>query len=171
MKRPFIETGKITAPHGVRGEVRVQPWCDAPEDLTRYAVLYTDPTGAHGLRVQSARVHKSMVLMQLQGVDSVEAAEALRGRTLYVKREDLALPDDRILVADLIGCRVLETATGRLLGQVTQVSQTGANDVWHVTREGKEYLVPAIGPVVDRVDLDDDAVYITPLKGIFEDED
>lgn len=171
MKQQFIETGKITGTHGIHGEMRVQPWCDTPEDLLQYKTLYLDTAGYERLAVVQMRVHKNMVILKAKGIDSIPKAEALRERVVYLHRDDLDLDEGQYLVADLIGCDVFETQTGNPLGKITDVSQTGANDVWHIKKDGKEYLIPAIPLVVDEVDIDGERVTITPLKGIFEDED
>ncbi len=171
MKQQFIETGKITGTHGIHGEMRVQPWCDSPEDLLQYKTLYLDTAGYERLEVVGMRVHKTMVILKSKGIDSIPKAEAFRERVVYLHRDDLNLEEGQYLVADLIGCQVFDTQTGNPLGEITDVSQTGANDVWHIKKDGKEYLIPAIPLVVDEVDIDSERVTITPLKGIFEDED
>ncbi len=171
MKQQYIETGKITGTHGIRGEMRVQPWCDTPEDLLQYKTLYLNTTGTESLQVSVMRVHKSMVILKAKGIDTIAGAEAYRERVVYLNREDMNLEEGQYLVADLIGCTVFHKETNEELGTITDVSQTGANDVWHITKEGKEYLIPAIPLVVDSVDINEQRVVITPLKGIFEDED
>ncbi len=171
MKQPFIETGKITGTHGIRGEMRVQPWCDTPEDLLQYKTLYLDAKGTKSLQVAGMRVHKSMVILKAKGIDSIADAEAFREQVIYLNREDLHLDEGQYLVVDLIGCQVFHTQTNEPLGEICDVSGTGANDVWHIKKDGKEYLIPAIPLVVDHVDVDNSRITITPLKGIFEDED
>lgn len=171
MKQQYIETGRITGTHGIRGELRVQPWCDAPEDLARYSELYLDNQGAEPIYFQRVRVQKSMVLAKAKGIDTIEQAEALRDKILYVNRSALSLEPGQYLIADLIGCQVYHSQSGQLLGALCQVSKTGANDVWHIAREGKEYLIPAIPSVVDKVNIDENRIDILPLKGIFDDED
>lgn len=172
MKKQFIETGKITGTHGIRGEVRVQPWSDSPEFLTSFKCLYLDENGARKIAVKAARAHKSMVLLKLDGVDTVEQAEAFRNRIVYINRDDANLPEGSNFIEDLLGCKVYDSQSGELLGELCDVSKTGANDVWHIKGEDKrEYLVPAIPDVVDSVDVDGGIIKITPLKGIFDDED
>ena len=171
MIKAYIETGTVTGTHGVRGELRVQPWCDSPEDFTRYRHLFWDEAGRQPLTVTSVRAHKSMILLKVKGIDSVEQAETFRGRTLYVDRKDLHLQKGRYLIADLLGCRVTDSKDGTELGILTDVSATGANDVWHITRAGREYLIPAIPDVIHTVNVEAGEIVITPLKGIFEDED
>ncbi|MBR3843991.1 MAG: 16S rRNA processing protein RimM, partial [Clostridia bacterium] len=137
MKQQYIETGKITGTHGIRGEMRVQPWCDSPEDLLQYKVLYLNDIGSESLQVAGVRVHKSMVILKVKGIDSIAQAEAYRERVVYIHRDDMDLAEGQYLVAELIGCRVYHKDTDALLGTITDVSQTGANDVWHISRDGK----------------------------------
>lgn len=171
MKKQYLETGRVVGTHGVRGELRVQPWCDSPEFLTKFKILYLDAAGAQRLQIKAARVHGNIVLLKVEGIDSIEAAERLRGKTLYMNRADVKLEPGRHFIEDLIGCTVTDADTGALLGQLTEVSATGANDVWHIERAGKTYLVPAIPDVIVSVDVDAAAITLRPLKGIFDDED
>ena len=171
MKQQYIETGLITGTHGVRGELRVQPWCDSPEDLTVHKKLYLDVNGVNAIQIVNARAHKQMVILKVKGIDTVEQAEALRNKTVYLDRKNLKLAKGQYLIVDLIGCKVFDSATKEALGEISDVSQTGANDVWHIKNEGKEYLIPAIPSVVDTVDVDKEEIFITPLKGIFDDAD
>ena len=172
MKKQFIETGKITGTHGIRGEVRVQPWSDSPDFLTSFKFLYLDGEGTRKIVVKAARAHKNMVLMKLDGVDTIEQAEAFRNKIVYINRDDANLPKGSHFIEDLLGCKVYDSQSGDFLGELCDVSKTGANDVWHIKGEDKkEYLVPAIPDVVDSVDVDGGIIKITPLKGIFDHED
>lgn len=172
MKKQFIETGKITGTHGIRGEVRVQPWSDSPDFLTSFKFLYLDGKGTRKIAVKAARTHKNMVLMKLDGVDTIEQAEAFRNKIVYINRDDANLPEGSHFIEDLLGCKVYDSQSGNFLGELCDVSKTGANDVWHIKGEDKkEYLVPAIPDVVDSVDVDGGIIKITPLKGIFDHED
>lgn len=171
MKKRFIETGRITGTHGVRGEMRAEPWCDQPSDLTKYKTLYLDKEGQNPLKIKSARVHKNMVLITAEGILSIEDAEKLRGKKLYLDRNDLKLKKGDYLIVDLIDCQVFDTQTGKKYGEISDVTNLGASDIWHVKNEGKEYLIPAIPTVIDQVDVDNGRITITPMKGIFDDED
>lgn len=171
MKKQYIDTGVIVGTHGLRGEMRVQPWSDSPEFLTGFSTLYLDKEGKTSLRVRSARVHKNVVLLTADGVDSIEAAERLRGRVLYFDRADVTLEEGRHYVQDLIGCRVSDADTGEEYGTLTDVLATGANDVWQVTDEnGREYLVPVIPEVVVSVDVDAQRIALRPIGGIFDED-
>lgn len=170
MLRQFLEVGQITSTHGVKGEVRVNPWCDSPEFLKKFKTLYFDKNGEKSVKVQS-RVHGNMVLMKIDGIDTVEKASLLRNKVLYMNRKDANIAKNTFFIQDLIDCRVLDADTNEEYGILTDVSQTGANDVWHITQGDKEYLIPAIPPVVISTDVEKGEILIKPLKGIFDDED
>ncbi len=170
MIKNFLETGKIVGTHGVRGMVRVQPWSDDGAFLTEFKKIYLDEKGENTLRILKAQVHGNVVLMTLEGVSSIEAAERLRGSIIYIKRSDVKLPEGRYFISDLLGCTVTDADTGSVLGELCDVSKTGANDVWHIKKDDKEYLVPAIAEVLVKVNPKENHIEIRPLKGIFDDE-
>ncbi len=166
MKKQFLETGEIVTTHGIKGEVRVYPWCDSPDFLTGFERIYLKK-GDVQLRVQEARVHKNIVIMKLEGYDTVERAVALRGQTVYINRKDVKLEEGEYFVQDLIGMKVIDDATGEEYGTITEVSQTGANDVYTVKNGNMEYLIPAIPQVVIDTDTEREIMRIKPLDGLF----
>ena len=166
--KQFLETGKITGTHGLKGEVRVQPWADSPEFLTEFDELYLD-NGARKIVITSSRVHKGMLIMKIKGVDSIEDADRLRNRILYMNRDDVELEDGAYFIQDLIGLDVIDDDTGERLGTLADVSETGANDVYHVrTGDGREVLIPVIPDVVREISLEDGCVRIFRMKGLFD---
>lgn len=171
MVKQYLETGKIVGTHGVRGEIRVQPWADSPAFLLRFGTLYLDENGQNRLQITASRVHGNLVLLKCKGVDSIAEAEQLRGKIVYMNREDAGLEPGSYFIQDLLGCTVLHSETGEALGVLSDVSQTGANDVWHIRKDGKEYLVPVIEEVVKTVDPAAGKITILPIKGIFDDAD
>ncbi len=169
MKNQKIETGKVVGTHGVRGALRVQPWCDTPEFLCGFKVLYLkNKENYETVKVKSSRPHGNIVIMELDGITTIDMAEALRGKVLYLDRNSLNLDDDRYLICDLIGCEVYNMDNNQLIGKITDVSKTGANDVWHITNDKGEFLIPAIEQVVISVDVDAEKVTIKLLDGIFD---
>ena len=169
MKHEYLECGQIVGTHGLSGEVRINPWCDSPDFLLSFKTLYSGDKKAPLATVKS-RVHGNVVLAKFKGVDSIAEAEKMRGSILYIARSDVKLEDGRYFISDLIGCAVTGE-NGEDYGKISDVSSTGANDVWHITKDAKEYLLPVIPDVVKNVDIDGEKVTITPLKGIFDDED
>lgn len=158
----------IVGTHGVRGEVRVQPWCDSPEVLSAISVLYYDE-GKTPVHVVS-RPHKNIALVKIRGVDTVQDAAVLRGRMLYLNRDDLKLKDGAYFIQDLIGLRVVDANSGVEYGTLTGVSETGANDVYHVDTKKGEVLIPAVPSMIIETDVDGGIMKISPIKGLFDDE-
>ncbi len=172
MLKQFLETGQITGTHGVRGEVRVHPWSDSPEFVTKFKRLYLDGNGDNYIDVERARVHGNMVIMKIKGVEDIPKAERLRNKVLFMSRKDAKIGKDAIFVQDLIDCDVYDADSSVCYGKISDVSQTGANDVWHIKDDdGNEVLIPAIPDVVVKVDAGIGKVLIRPLKGLFGDED
>ena len=163
MLERYLETGQIVGTHGVRGEVKIQPWADGPEFLLDFKTLYL---GDRPYAVEQSRVHKSMVLCKLAGVDSVEAAQALRGVVVKIDREDAVLPEGRVFVADLIGLPVY--ADGQEIGTLREVLNYPASDVYVVKGE-HEYLIPAVPAFVERA-TPEDGIYVHLIEGLRTDE-
>lgn len=173
MIKEFLEAGRIVGTHGLRGELRVDAWCDEPAFLKNFKTLYFDNRGEKPVEVVSCRPHSNVALLCLEGISSVEAAQSLRGRLLFIKRADAKLEEGRHFIAELIDCEVWDADDSeKKYGTISQVSKTGANDVWHIKLENeKEYLIPVIPEVVIETCVEKNFVKIRPLKGIFEDED
>ena len=166
----YLEAGQIVGTHGVRGEVRVQPWCDSPEQFATFKKLYWDKEGKQPIKLR-ARPHKNIALALLEGIDTVEAAQVLRGKMLYVDRKDIKLPKGHYLVQDLIGITIVDADTGVTYGTLTDVSQTGANAVYHMQTEKGEVLIPAIPDVIIEVDTKKDILRLRPMKGLLDDDE
>ena len=172
MIQQFLELGRIVSTHGVRGEVRVQYWCDSADFACGFQTLYFDAKGEKPVRVRGARPHGNVVLMKLEGVETVEQANLLRGKVLYMARSDANVPDGVDFIADLLGCAVLDAdEPEKRYGTLTDITSNGANEVWEVTDDcGKKFLLPAVPLIVKRKDAANDRVYIRPIRGIFDDE-
>ncbi|QEY35844.1 16S rRNA processing protein RimM [Caproiciproducens galactitolivorans] len=171
MLHQFLEAGKVVGTHGLHGELRVDPWCDSAAFLTGFKRLYWDKGAKEGL-VESSRVHKNQLLLKLKGIDTVEQGDTLRGKVLYIRREDAKLDEGSYFMQDLIGMDVYDADTFIYYGTLTDILQTGANDVYQITSvDKKNYLIPAIPDVIIHVNLEGGKMQIRPLKGIFDDAD
>lgn len=169
MLKKYLEAGKIVGTHGVKGELRVEPWCDSPLFLKGFGELYLDKDGNKKITVLSSRPHGNIVLLRLDGVDTMEKAQAMRNSILYIKRDDAELPENTWFIEDLIGCKVKELDTETVYGTITDVVKMPANDVWTVkSGDGKETLVPAIKSVVIKADVENGVVEIKALQGLFD---
>jgi 16S rRNA processing protein RimM len=171
MLNQYLEAGKIVGTHGLKGELRVTPWCDSADFLAELKTLYWDK-GAQKLDVVSARVHKTLLLLQLKGIDTIEQADTLRGKIIYLDRSDAPLEEGRYYIQDLIETDVFDADSCIYYGKLTEVIHTGANDVYQITSESKKnYLIPAIPDVIIDIDITNSKMLIRPMKGIFDDED
>ena len=163
----LLEAGKIVSVFGLKGEVKVQPWCDTPDFLCEFDTLYYK--SGTPVEVERARVQKNIVVMKIKGVDTANDANKLRNRVLYLDRDDVELEEGAYFIQDLIGLVVKDADSGREYGTITDVTQTGANDVYHIkAADGKMYYIPAIKDVVKSTDIEGGVMLITPLEGLFE---
>lgn len=171
MLKQYLEIGQIVSTHGIKGEVRVNPWCDTPEFMKKFKTLYFDANGNKAVKITVCRPHGNVVIIKLDGVDTVEEAQKLRNKTLYMNRADAKLQKGDWFIQDLIGCTVYDADdNSKTYGTLTDVAETGANDIWFIDRCGKEYIIPAIKDVVINVDVENESVFIRPLRGIFDEE-
>ncbi len=156
-----VEVGKIVAPHGVRGEVRVVQLSEFPDKVA--ALKEVEVAGQGRLEVTAARFHKQFILMKFAGVDSIEQAEQLKNKSLFVSREELGpLPEGRYYIEDMLGMLVVDTA-GEELGHLFEVLPTGSNDVYVVKKTGaKDILLPAIKQVVKDIDIKNKKMLVDP---------
>ena len=163
MKLPYIEAGEIVTIHGVRGEVKVLSWLDSPEMLCEF-----DRCRISGREyvMDSVRVQKTCNLVKLQGVDTMEDAQKLRGKTMELYREDIS--DELIFASELVDVEVY--ADGACIGKIKEVLDYPGNSVYVVQGE-REYLIPAVKEFILSTDLERNQMQVKLLKGMASDED
>lgn len=170
MKKQYLEIGKIVATQGIRGEFRVQYYCDSPEVLCDFDTLYLDK-GKTAVTVSHAHPHKNVVVMKLDGVDTIEQAQPLIGKLLYLDRDDAELEEGLYFIQDIIGLTVKDANSGEVYGKITDVYQNGASDVYSIRKDdGRELLFPCIDEVVISTDIDAGEMLIRPLPGLFDED-
>lgn len=170
MVKKYLEVGQVVGTHGVRGEMRVNPWCDSPEFMKQFKHFYLNKEGTEALKVISCRPHGNIALLKVEGIDSIEAVNKIMRKVLYMDRAEANLSEGENFIQDLIDCTVFDADTGIIYGKLTDVMETGANDVWQITDDnGREYLIPAIKEVVSETDVENGIIKIRPMKGIFDD--
>lgn len=168
MKKQFLEAGKIVGTHGIAGDIKVQSWCDSPDVLTDFDTLYLSPS--EPVTVRRAFVHKNVVILHLAGVDSCDDAQALRGRVLYLNRDDIDLPDDLVFIQDMIGLTVYDVRTDSVIGTLKEVLTTNpAHDMYVIARpDAPDALIPACEPFLVSVDLDAGRLTVRTIEGLIE---
>ena len=162
MKLQFIEAGEIVNTHGIRGEVKVLCWLDDPEMLCDFERCRID---GKEYTMDQVRVQKTCNLVKLSGIDTMEAAQAMRGKTIQLYREDI--DDEVIFAAELIGMEVY--AGGELIGQIKEVMDYPGNSVYVVKGE-HEYMIPAVKQFVLSTDMDANRMDVKLIEGMRSDE-
>ena len=162
MKLQFIEAGEIVTTHGVRGEVKVLTWLDSPELLCEFERCRID---GKEYSMESVRVQKTCNLVKLEGVDTMEAAQAMRGKTVELYREDI--DDEVIFAAELVGVEVF--ADGEKIGRITEVLDYPSNSVY-VVKGQYEYMIPAVNQFILETDLEANTMQVKLLEGMRSDE-
>lgn len=163
MQKKFLEAGQIVNTHGIRGEVKIVPWCDTPEFLCDFDVLYLD---GKPVSVESARAHKGNVIVKLAGISDVNAAMCLKNKVVSIDRTDVELPEGRHFIADLIGLEVRDADSGAVLGVLDDVLTLPANEVYVVKGQGKEYMIPAVEEFLAETNIEGGYVRVRLLEGM-----
>ena len=162
MKLQFLEAGQIVTTHGVRGEMKVLPWADSPDFLLNFNRVLID---GKEYAVESCRIQKSCNLLKLAGIDTMEAAQAMHGKTLMIYREDT--DPDIIFAAELIGVDVY--CDDKHIGKITDVLDYPGNKVYVVKGE-REYMIPAVKAFILATDMDNNRMQVRLIEGMAADE-
>ena len=168
----YLRVGVITSPHGVHGEVKVFSTTDDPSRFLELETVLLDLGGGNErkeLTIRQVRFFKNLVILGFEGITSRDQVEGWRQKELWITRDQaVELSEDENFIADLIGLSV-RTDVGCALGTVTDVIQTGANDVYCVSGEdGKEILLPAIKDCILKVDLEKQEMLVHVLPGLLD---
>ena len=146
----FIEVGKIVAPHGVRGDLRVLPSIERPEILGKVRRLFWENTPHE---VLLAKPHKNVYRVHVKGCDDRNGAEALVGKICFLPREEFPrLPDGEYYFFELLGLSIVAD-DGTEVGTLSEIIETGANDVYVAKKDGTEICIPAIPDCILSVDM------------------
>ena len=162
MKLQFIEAGEIVTTHGVRGEVKVLTWLDSPEllcEFDRCRISGKDYT------MESVRVQKTCNLVKFKGIDTMEDAQAMRGKVIELYREDI--DDEVIFAAELVGMEVF--AEGQCIGKIKEVLDYPGNSVY-VVRGHYEYMIPAVNQFILSTDMEANRMEVKLIEGMRSDE-
>ena len=158
----FIEAGEIVSTHGLKGEMKVLPWVDSPEILCEF-----DRCRISGKEytIEACRIQKTCNLLKLEGIDTIEAAQLMRGKTVELYREDI--DDEVIFAAELIGVEVF--AAGENIGKIVEVLDYPGNSVY-VVKGKHEYMIPAVKAFILSTDLEKNEMQVNLIEGMRSDE-
>ena len=162
MRLQFVEAGEIVTTHGVRGEVKVMCWLDDPEMLCEFDRCRI---AGKDYVMEQVRVQKTCNLVKLQGIDTMEAAQAMRGKTVELYREDI--DEEVIFAAELIGVEVF--CDGKCIGKVKEVLDYPGNSVYVVKGE-HEYMIPAVKSFILSTDMEKNEMQVKLIEGMRSDE-
>ena len=162
MKVQFLEAGQIVTTHGVRGEMKVLPWADGPDFLLDFDRVRIE---GKDYKVESCRIQKSCNLLKLQGIDTMEAAQAMHGKTLEIYREDA--DPDIIFAAELIGMDVYQD--DQVIGKLADVLDYPGNKVY-VVKGDQEYMIPAVKAFILDTDMDNNRMQVRLIEGMASNE-
>ena len=168
-KDKLLECGKIINTHGVRGNLKIESWCDSVDVFCKIPSLYIEKkTGFVKYNVVSAGEHKKCALVKLEGVDDMDSALLLKNKVVYAEREHIPVDEDAVFIADMIGLDVIRSTNGEKLGVLTDIFESVASDIYVVTTpDGREVMVPGVDAFIDEIDLDK-GITISPIPGMFE---
>ncbi len=171
MKTEYLEGGRICTAHGVRGELKVEHYCDSPTVLAKQRKVYIkDPLGRFAEReVLSSSVSGQLVILRLDGVSTREEAIALRGVSIYLHRDNVPKKDGALFIADMIELPVIHAENGKELGRISDVSDVAGRRIYTVKTETGNVLLPDVPDFIK--EISEGGMKVLPIPGFFEDAD
>ena len=171
MKQPYLECGRITATHGVKGAVKIEPWCDSPRVLASLpSVYFREADGTFSeQKIKNPSVSGDRVIAYVGNSASMDDAILQKGKTVYARREDVPLSDGKVFLADLIGLPVIDVDTGRQYGILSEIRPSPAADLYAVDTGRGEVLLPDVPEFIKERDAER-GVFVRVIPGFFDDE-
>jgi len=164
--KQYMETGKIINTHGIKGELKIEPWSDDPEFLLELERVFIDKIE---YTVESSRVHQGNVLMKLSGIDSIDDAMRYKNKLVFFDRDDVELSEDSYFIQDLLGFDAYDIRQEKVIGRLTNVEEYPAGDMYIVKKDGVTHLIPEV--FLKEVDLEGKQIIFETIKGLAEDNE
>lgn len=167
--KEYLEAGKIRNTHGVKGALRAEHWCDSADVFTSlHTLCFLQGGGYVRYNMLSASVMgDGSIMLRLEGIDTLEAAAGFKNAVIYALRNELPIPEDRIFIADIIGLDVIDADSGRRYGTLREVTTGGAQEIYVVSTENGDRLMPAVKQFISEIDPEK-AIYVRPIPGLFD---
>ncbi|MDO4438490.1 MAG: ribosome maturation factor RimM [Eubacteriales bacterium] len=165
-----LRVGVIVKTHGIRGEVKVYPTTDSPMRFNEITDIKLKlGKKVKQLKIEDVHYFKNLAILKFEGLDRIEDVEAYKGAELYVSREDATeLSEDEYYIADLIDIEVYSDE-GKYIGRLKDVLETGANDVYIVSREDdKDLLLPAIHDCIKEINIEENKMTVHIMDGLLD---
>ena len=168
IKSPYIECGKVINTHGCHGGLKLESWCNSPDELAMLKRLFFKKGTAYvESKVIRASVYKQFAVVTLDNVGTMDEALALKGVTVYAMREDFKLEEGEYFITDLTGLDVIDAYDGKIYGKLLEVVNRGASDIYVVDTPNGERMIPVVPEFIDHVDLES-GIFVTPIEGMLD---
>ncbi len=165
--KQYLEAAQIINKRGLRGEVKVDCYCDSLDVLCDIKTLYLDENGEKPLKVLAAKPYRGFVYLTIEGITSSDEADRMRGKILYADRNDIPVEEGSFFIEDLLGLDVIDSDNGKVYGKIADVFNSGASDIYTVCDGVKNYYIPAVDEFIIETDLEK-GVFIRPIPGMFD---
>lgn len=159
--KQYVEAGRIVNTHGINGEVKIEVWLDSPVFFKTFKRLFIN--GAEK-RILSAREHKQFIIARLEGVEDINAAMALKGKTVEILRADAHMKDGEFFVQDILGFTVVDE-DGHTVGKLVDAFETPAS-MLYVVRGESEHLIPAVREFILGIDAEKEEIRVHLIEGM-----
>lgn len=166
--KQYLEIGKLVNTHGIKGELKLDLWCDDVDYVKQFKTVYLDENGRQALTVVSIRPQKHMGIIKFAEITSIEQAEEYKNKIIYGNRDDAVIDENANYIADLIGCYVVDIDTEQEYGRVVDVLNHGASDILEIEDNGSKKYVPVIPDIVKEINTEYEVIKIKYMKGLFD---
>ena len=164
----LLEAGKIINTHGIKGEVKIENYCN---DETFFKKLKTLYIGQAPYKILAQRAHKGFILAMLEGVDTIEGAIAMKNKVVYFDRDSVKLPKGEYYLSDILGFAVYDKRLDTVIGTLSRVDELPASKVYAIDTAQGEVLVPAVDAFVTNIDFENKLININTIYGMMPNED
>ena len=166
--KKYIECGKIINTHGCRGGLKIDPWCNSPEDFTQLKKIYIRQKNDYAeYTVIKALIFKQFVILELKEIADMEKALSLKNQILYANREDFSLEEGEFFISDIIGLDVIDFENGQIYGKISDIINRGASDIYVVDTPNGERMIPAVDEFIVEIDINN-GVKVRTIEGLLD---
>lgn len=168
--KQYLEVGKLVNTHGIKGELKLEMWCDGIDYVKQFKTLYLDDKGTKPLTLLSVRPQKNHAIIKFAEITSIDDAEKYKNKIIYGNRDDATIDDDANYIQDLIGCNVVDIESEKNYGKVYDIINHGASDILDVIDEKTHKYIPVISDIVKDIDVENGIITIKYMKGLFDED-